>query len=95
MAASSKQLDLFAGENAVASSRLRGSRKSIGNGNPLDEVEIQRFWSCAVLNPFLPMRERLRASEALAKSKRMFVDSVDHVGEQKIIIEHRQEGIGA
>ena len=43
----------------------------------LTRLELQEFWSLTVLDESKDMAHRLRAAEALAKSKAMFIDRVD------------------
>lgn len=51
-------------------------------------VERQRFWTRVMMEGEAEMKDRLRASELLAKSGRDFIDRVEHSGPDGKPIEH-------
>lgn len=53
------------------------TKEEVKKRRVLTRLELQEFWSLTVLDESKDMKHRLRAAEALAKSKAMFIDRVD------------------
>src|SRR5690606_10189436 len=53
------------------------TKEAVKKRRVLTRLELQEFWSLTVLDESKDMAHRLRAAEALAKSKAMFIDRVD------------------
>lgn len=53
------------------------TKEEVKKRRVLTRLELQEFWSLTVLDESQDMTHRLRAAEALAKSKAMFIDRMD------------------
>lgn len=63
------------------------TKEAVKKRRVLTRLELQEFWSLTVLDESLDMTHRLRAAEALAKSKAMFIDRMDVTSKGKSLAE--------
>ena len=63
------------------------TKEEVKKRRVLTRLELQEFWSRTVLDESQDMSHRLRAAEALAKSKAMFIDRVDVTSKGKSLAE--------
>jgi len=63
------------------------TKEAVKKRRVLTRLELQEFWSRTVLDESQDMTHRLRAAEALAKSKAMFIDRMDVTSKGKSLAE--------
>lgn len=67
--------------NANVLSYIEEVNKKIESNRIADTEEIKRFWTDMLRNEEVEVKNRLKASEYLAKTRALFIDKVEHSGE--------------
>ena len=64
----------------------RAIKASVDNGRIADMTEVKEFWSSLLRSKEVEPRDRLKASELIAKTNGAFIDRVEHSGNTGVTI---------
>lgn len=75
-------------ENVSVKKYLEERNKQIESEKIADMIEVKEFWTETMRNELFEQKDRLKASELIAKTNGAFIEKVEHSGEITNTIEH-------